>query len=271
MQHGGNGNTVASGGAPNASSIGSGTTTHGAVRRIGRAVAGRVSSSLDSGCDSSPVRTQQGVRSLLQSCAVAHSPDDRLGRVRGRAICVFSPRKKDIESHRCRPEATKDGETDANANEEVDGGFTHGRCLSYPSHAGLKALVHCQAHVGTRQAEMHLATMVLGKRIRQQQSVAGIEEPLFPASLRSMPFVVNAVVAPSAIRVTKTVIRGPRRRCCRPSCRWRNECDHHTRSGGWQVWWPLAGVLAYPRGEKPREPVIAAGWCTENQGLVRRS
>jgi hypothetical protein len=47
----------------------------------------------------------------------------------------------------------------------------------------------------------------------------------------------------------------------------RKKRGHPTGSGGWSVWWPLAGVLNCPLGEW-REPAIAAGWCFKDQQLV---
>jgi hypothetical protein len=90
-------------------------------------------------------RTRSGIRSLLQSRAVAHSPDGRLGWFRSRAICVFFPRVKAIENQHHRPDAEKDGKTNADTDEEVDGDLKHERYLSNSSHGSLKAYgsLHC--------------------------------------------------------------------------------------------------------------------------------
>jgi len=39
-----------------------------------------------------------------------------------------------------------------------------------------------------------------------------------------------------------------------------------TPDRGMGVWWPLAGVVACPLGER-REPAIAAGWCREHDRM----
>src|SRR5262249_36398580 len=58
--------------------------------------------------------------------AVAHSLGGRRGRLRGRSINMFFRRVNDIQSHHHRPETEEDCEHDADTDEKVDGGFTHG-------------------------------------------------------------------------------------------------------------------------------------------------